>query len=149
MKLGRSSPCSCSPGELLAVPDVGLAARHVAHVRGVGHAHLDPPGAGQRVIDRPPVHPGRLHRRIGHAQLGQPARHRPQLPPERPEALDHHPALARVAAGQPDRHPDHLLVHVDPGDPRMHDVHRHHLPFLNNPIRKRRGPRSPHKIKIL
>jgi len=44
------------PGELLAAGQVRFAARDIVHVRRVAHAHLDP-GPGQRVIDRPPVHP--------------------------------------------------------------------------------------------
>jgi hypothetical protein len=43
-------------GDPLAIPQVSFAAGHVAHVRGVAHAHHDPL-AGQRVIHRPPVHP--------------------------------------------------------------------------------------------
>jgi hypothetical protein len=46
---GPQQPVLAQPGELPAVPQIGLAAGHSAHVRGVGHAHLDLL-AGQRVI---------------------------------------------------------------------------------------------------
>ena len=95
----------------------------VCDVRRVADAHLDP-GLGQRMIDRPPVHARAFHRRVRDAQPGQPGRQLAQRPPEGLEPLRRHGALAGPLAGQPDRHPDDLLVHVDPGDPRMDDLHR-------------------------
>jgi hypothetical protein len=63
--------------------------------------------------------------------------------------LHHHRPLAGFRAGQPDRYPDDLLVHVDASDARMNDIHRHLL--LRPPIlrygRAARGARN--KIKIL
>ena len=94
------------------------------------------------MVDRPPVDPGALHRRIGDAELRQPRRHLLQRPPERLEALDGHLALTRRAARQPDRDPDHLLMHVDPGHARMDDIHRH-LPADPPPMERARRPRSP------
>jgi hypothetical protein len=120
---GPQQPVLVQLGDPLAVPQVRLAARDVAHVRRVAHAHLDP-GLGQGVADRPPVHTRAFHRGVTHAQLRQPARHLLQRPPERLELPHGHRALARLLSGQPDRHPDHLLVHVDPGDTRMDDIHR-------------------------
>ena len=119
---GPQQPVLVQFGDPLAVPQVRLAARDVAHVRRVAHAYLDP-GLHQRMADRPPVHTRAFHRGVGHAQLRQPARHLPQRPPERLEPPHGHCALAGPLAGQPDRHPDHLLMHVDPGHPRMYDLH--------------------------
>ena len=110
-------------------------------MRRVAHAHLDRPGLRQRVVDRPPVHASRFHRHIGHAGLCEPASHLQQRPPERFEALDGHLPFPGFRAWQPDRDPDHLLVHVDPGDPRMDDIHRHLL--QHPPMGKGRHPRSP------
>ena len=138
---GPQQPVFMQLGDPLAVRQVRLAARDVAHVRRVVHAHLDP-GAGQGVIDRPPVHPGAFHRRVGHAQLRQPAGHLLQRPPERLEPPHGHRALTRPLPGQPDRHPDHLLMHIDPGYLRMDDLHRQ-PPYLPPYWIRARRPRSP------
>jgi hypothetical protein len=120
---GPQQPELVQLSDPLAIGDVPLAAGHVAHVRRVAHAHPDP-GLHERVIYRPPEHASGLHRRVGDAEPGQPGRHLLQLPPERPEALHHKLPLARRLPGQPHRDPDDLLVHVDPGDARMDDIHR-------------------------
>src|SRR5262249_29461124 len=83
--------------------------------------------AGQRVIHRPPVHPRGLHRHIADPYLRQPGRHLLQLPPERRKPPHGHRPPARLTR-QPHRDPDHLLAHIDPGDARMDDIHRHLLP---------------------
>src|SRR5215470_18649114 len=123
---GPQQPVLVQPGDPLAVPHIGLAARHTAHVRRVADAYLDLL-AGQRVIHRPPVHPRGLHRHGADPYLRQPGRHLLQLPPERQKPPHRHRPPARLTR-HPHRDPDHLLAHVDPGDARMDDTHRHLLP---------------------
>jgi len=60
-------------GDLLALRQIRLAARDIPHVRRVARAHLDP-GADQRVIDRPPVHPPTGEIRAKARRGGAPAR---------------------------------------------------------------------------
>ena len=94
------------------------------------------------MVDRPPVHSRAFQRRVGHAQLRQPACHLLQRPPERLEPPHGQRALTRPLTGQPDRHPDHLLVHIDPGHLRMDDLHGQPPCFPRYWIKARR-PRSP------
>ena len=54
---GPQQPVLVQLSDPLAVRQIRLAARDVAHVRRVAHAHLDP-GTGQGMVDRPPVHAG-------------------------------------------------------------------------------------------
>jgi hypothetical protein len=145
---GPQQPVFMQLGDPLAVGQVRLAARDVAHVCRVARAHLDP-GAGQGVIDRPPAHPGAFHRGAGLARLRQPAGHLLQRPPERHEPPHGHRALTTLLSGQPDRYPDHLLMHIDPGHLKMDDLHRQppYLPPDTGYGRAARGARD--KIKIL
>ena len=121
---GPQQPVLVQLSDPLAVRDIPLAARDIPHMRRVAHAHLDP-ATSQGMVDRPPVHPGAFHRRVRDAQLCQPGRHLLQWPPERLEPLGDHLPLTGRLARQPDRDPDHLLVHVDSRDARMDDIHRY------------------------
>jgi hypothetical protein len=144
---GPQQPVLVQLSDPLAVGQVRFAARDVAHVRRVADAHLDP-GLGQRVVDRPPVHPRAFHRRVRDAKLREPGRHRAQRPPERLEPPHGHGAFAGPLTGQPHRHPDDLLVHICTGDPRMDDLHGQPPASPDNGYgRAARGARD--KIKIL
>ena len=145
---GPQQPVLMQLGDPLAVRDIAFAAWDVAHVRRVAHAHLDP-GLGHRVVDRPPVHSRAFQRRVGHAQLRQPACHLLQRPPERLEPPHGQRALTRPLTGQPDRHPDHLLVHIDPGHLRMDDLHGQPPCFPRYWIKARAARGARDKIKIL
>ena len=76
------------------------------------------------------------------ALVAQPAGHLLQRPPERLEPPHGHRVLAGPFTRQPHRHPDHLLVHIDPGHPRMDDLHGQPPCFPRYWIWARR-PRSP------
>jgi hypothetical protein len=108
----------------LRIGEIRLAARHVLHVPGVAHQHLlKIPVLQQGVIDRHRIDPGRLHRHVRHAQPGQPAGRLRQHPVERlVHPLDRGPAI-RAVTGQPDRHRNHVLAHVDRGAPLIHHLH--------------------------
>ena len=65
----------CTP---LGVSNIGLAARHIAHVSSVDHPHLI-----DSVLQDPvhwfPIDPGRFHPHQRHAALDQPVRQLQQL----------------------------------------------------------------------
>jgi hypothetical protein len=126
----------------LGVGEIRLAARHVLDMPGVAHQHLlEVPVLEQGVVDRHGIDPGRLHRHMRNAQPGQPAgrlREHPVKRLERP--LDRAPAV-RPVPGQPDRHRDHVLAHVDRGAPLIQHLHACLLPEPRY-LRARR-PRSP------
>ena len=105
------------------VGGVGLAAGYVLHVIGVAPQHLHPVDLGQRVEDRPPVDPGRLHRHLRDPLVDEPAGHLPQRTVEGPVAADRLPALPDPVPGRAYRHRDLLLVHIDRRDPLVHDLH--------------------------
>jgi hypothetical protein len=135
MKLGRSSP-GAQLGDPLAVPQIRPAAWHVAHVRRVAHADRDP--LGQRVVDRPPVHPVDSMAASGtpspasHAAIGC-------SDPQNVKNL----RTVTTASQEATPRPRSFLVHVDRGDPRMDDIHRHLLPRPPILMYGRAVPRSP------
>jgi hypothetical protein len=91
----RQQPALQQVRQPLRVGIVGLAARHVLHVRGVADQHLlEVPVLEQGVIDRHAVDPGRLHRHVRDPERDQPPgglAHHPVKRPERP--LDGDPAI--------------------------------------------------------
>src|SRR5271165_2788986 len=117
---GPQQPVLMQLGDPLAVRDVPLAARHIAHMRRVAHAHLDP-GLRQRMIDRPPVHERRCFQRHDlDAVLLQLAAQRADgfhPRPDRPHGAAPGAGPGRVR-GSGAHHPG-ILRHVDRGDPVM------------------------------
>jgi len=108
----------------LGVSQIGFAARHVLDMPGVAHQHLREAAVlDQRMIDRHGIDPGRLHRHMGNPQRRQPPGRLGQHPIERLEGpLDRLPPV-RPVPGQPDRHRDHVLAHINRGAPLVQDPH--------------------------
>jgi hypothetical protein len=108
----------------LSIGKIGFTARDVLDMPGVAHQHLgELTVLDQRVVDRHAADPGGLHRHVGDPQRGKPPGRLPQHPVERLEgALDRLPAV-RPAAGQPDRHRDHVLADINRGAPPVQDLH--------------------------
>jgi hypothetical protein len=130
----------------LGVLGVGLAARDVLDVPGVDQQHLQPLCLAQGMKDWPPVHPGRFHRHMGDALGDQPADHLTQHRVERLELPQLLVALPRLLPRGADRHRHELFAHINPGDPRVHDLQPDSL--RARPIH-RAHPRSPQQIKRL
>jgi hypothetical protein len=127
----------------LSVGQVRLAARDVLDVPGVAHQHLlEVPVLKESMVDRHGIDPGRLHRHVRDAQRDQPPGRLGQHPAELLElALDRLPAV-RPVTGQPDRHRDHVLAHVDRRAPLIQHLHACLPGSVTGPGRACR-PRSP------
>ena len=100
----------------LAVQDVALAPRDLLrHPR--RHQHHLEAGPVQDLVDRDPVHRGRLHRHLLHPAGRQPCRHLLQV---RREGIERpHRFLAPVGI---DRDVVRVLADVDTGAVRVHDL---------------------------
>src|SRR6266568_486449 len=87
--------------------------------------HRDPPEAlpGQRVIHRLGIHPAGLHHHVGDAPPAQVRGHRQQHPVKGPVLQHLRGAGPRPVSRPADPDLDHVLVHVDPGDPLKHHSH--------------------------
>jgi len=109
-------------GQPHSIVDVGFAARHVLHVRGVRQHQLELPII-QDVPHWLPVNAGRLHRHVRDPERDQPPgglAHHPVKRPERP--LDGDPAL-RPVTWHPHRDRDLVLADVDRRAALIHDMH--------------------------
>ena len=108
----------------VGVREVRFSAWHVLDMPGVAHQHPgEIPVLDQRVVDRHGIDPGRLHGHVGHPQRGQPPGGLGQYPVKRLERpLDRRPAI-RAVTGQPDRHRDHVLAHINRGAPLIQHLH--------------------------
>jgi len=106
----------------LAILHVGLAPGHGLHVLRVDQRD----GAGltlQDVVDRPPVHAGRLQRDLRHPVAVEPVAQGQEVRRHRAERL--HPALHRaVGRGDEDAGDDCLVVHIEPAAARVDHLHR-------------------------
>ncbi|MCY1383433.1 hypothetical protein D9M69_715580 [compost metagenome] len=89
----------------LRIVDVGLAPGHRAGIAGIGQDDLQP-ATLQNLVDRNPIHPGRLHRHRGDSEANQPGRHLFQVSRESLEGP--HRFLGEV-----DRHRDHMEARTD------------------------------------
>jgi hypothetical protein len=108
-------------GQPGGVRHVGLAPRHVPHLRRVGQDQHQI-AVGQHVPHRLPVHPGRLHRGVGAAALGQPSGQRQQA--GRGGVEPAHLGVHRPGLRQPHRGDHAVLVHIQPRAPRVENLHR-------------------------
>jgi hypothetical protein len=126
----------------LGVGEIRLAARHVLDMPGVADQHLlEVPVLEQGVAGRHGIDPGCRHRHVRDPQRAHPPGRLGQHPVKRLERpLDGDPAV-RPVTGQPDRHRDHVLAHVDRGAPLIQHLHACLLPERRC-LRARR-PRSP------
>jgi hypothetical protein len=108
----------------LGIGEIRLAARHVLDMPGVAHQDLLQIAVlNQRVVDRHGIDPGRLHRHMGDPERAHPAgRLREHAVEGLEHPLDRDPAVGAVT-GQPDRHRNHVLAHVDRGAPLIHHLH--------------------------
>ena len=101
-------------GQPLGIGHVRLAARDVLDVMRVAQPQLE--AAFERVVDRLPVHPGRLHRGQADLALRQPAGHRGQ-----PAGRGAEPRLLGLHAAARSRpahaHRDLVPVHIQASDP--------------------------------
>jgi len=98
------------PSEPLGILRIGLPARHVLHMLGVGYDQHEQPL--QHFVDRLPVLARRLHRHVRHFHLQQPVPHRLEIivkSGELHQRLDHLSPFGRHHAN---RH--RILVHIDP-----------------------------------
>jgi hypothetical protein len=120
----RQQPALQQMRQPLGAGEIRLAARHVLDVPGVADQHLlEGPMLDQGVIHRHAVDPGGFHRHVRDAQRHQPAGRLGEHPVKRLERpLDRLPAI-RAVAGQPDRHRDHVLAHVNRGTPLINHLH--------------------------
>jgi hypothetical protein len=112
-----------------AAPHIGLATRHVVHVRRVQQPTLDL--VLQQLPDRLPVAPGRLHPHPGHPEAAQPLGQQHQPGGRRGE-----PAGLGVAPAVVVRHPHagghRVLVHVQASATRNQRLHLLALLHLGN-----------------
>ena len=99
---------------------IGLAARHVLDVRGVGQQQLELT-IGQDVPDRLPVHPRRLHHDVGAIMAGKPFRHLQQFAGDRLECPNFPPRPAVHQQAYAGHH--HILMHVQTSATRMQYLH--------------------------
>jgi hypothetical protein len=112
-------------GEQLGQPGrvrhVGLAARHVLHLRRIGQ-HQGEVTIRQDMPDRFPVDPRGLHGDMGAAALGQPGGERQQSGGGGREGLHLHGDFASGREARAGHHA--ILVHVQTGATRVEDFHR-------------------------
>ena len=107
-------------GEPGGVAHVGLAPRHVLHMRGVRQNKLQF-AVGKHVPDRPPVHAGRLHGDLRAVVLRKPVRQRQQTRRggrKRPHFGDH-----LAVQRQPNTGHHRFLVHIKTGATLMQKLH--------------------------
>ena len=131
----------------LRVGDVGLAARHVAHVAGVDHPHLAD-RVLQHPVDRFPIHPGRFHPHQRHLPLDQPVGQRQQLRGRRAE-LGHLLAAATATIRCARARHHRVAVHIQERAPL--DDHLHHRPpsIDDNARASRMGASSSKKLRYV
>ncbi|MCY1528338.1 hypothetical protein D9M68_634390 [compost metagenome] len=89
----------------LRVVDVGLAPRNGAGVARIGQHHVQTVTL-ENLVDRNPIHPGRLHRHRGDSQLDQPIGHALQVGGKRLEGLHR-------LFGEIDGHCHHMEARTD------------------------------------
>ena len=109
-------------GDPCRVVDVGLAAGHVADMRGVGQHEFEL--VLEHMPNRLPVHARGFHRHGRTAMLGQPVRQRQQFAGGAAEAAHLAVLRCRDATHTGD---DDVLVHVQSGAAGMNDFHDENL----------------------
>ena len=106
-------------GDPLRIADVGLAARDVPNVLGVGEHELE--AFLQHVPDRPPVDPGRFHRHMRAAVSADPVGKRQQLAGRGRKVAGLVMARGRDAAHAGNYR---VLVDIEPRAARIQNLHR-------------------------
>jgi hypothetical protein len=108
----------------VSIGKICFPARHVLDMPGVAHQHLlELAVLDQRMVNRHAVDPGRLHRHMRDPLRPQPPGRLPQHPVERLESALDGLAAIRPAAGQPDRHRDHVLADIHRRAPLVQNLH--------------------------
>ncbi|MCZ7534676.1 MAG: hypothetical protein M5T61_01225 [Acidimicrobiia bacterium] len=131
-------------GAPLGVGNVGLAARHVAHVASVDHPYL-----ADRVFEHPvhrlPVHAGGFHPHQRHLPFDEPVRQHQQLRDGRAELGDLLAAAAATIGHAGARH-HRVAVHIQERAPLDKYLHHGLLP-LGNGVASRMGA-SPEETEV-